>query len=69
MLQTILHSPITHGALVGWATAAGVDYHAFQKFGSWKDLATYQWGTATFRWFSGAIGGAVMGAGFGAWLS
>jgi hypothetical protein len=65
----VLHSPIFHGALVGWATAAHVDYSAFTAATSWTGLVTYDWGTASFRWVKGAIGGAIMGAGFGAWLS
>lgn len=68
-MHAFFHSPIVHGALVGWATAAGVDYHAFLQFKKWGDLTVYDWGTATFRWFSGIVTGAAMGAGFGAWLS
>ena len=65
----LFHSPIVHGARIGWVTAAHVDYSAFLSFGTWKDAATYNWGTASFRWFKGALGGAIMGAGFGQWLS
>ncbi len=65
----ILHSAAFHGALTGAATAAGVDYHNFQTWKRWQDALTYDWGTATFRWFSGACGGAILGAGLGAWLS
>lgn len=64
-----LHSPIVHGAVIGWATAAQTDYHAFVQFKKWGDLRAYDWSTATFRWFGGMLTGAVMGAGFGAWLS
>lgn len=68
-MTTLLHSPIIHGALIGWATAAGVDYRAFAQFKKWGDLTAYDWSIATFRWFGGIVTGALMGAGFGQWLS
>jgi hypothetical protein len=59
---------IVLGAASGAGAAALADYHAFQTWKRWQDAITYDWGTATFRWFSGAVTGALMGAGLGAFL-
>lgn len=65
MLQTILHSSITRGAIAGIVSAAAVDFHAFRSWKSWHDLGTYSWGLAAFRWFQGAVVGAIVAAGYG----
>lgn len=57
---------ILHGAVSGMVAAAGVDIHAFMQWKNWHDAATYDWGTATFRWAAGAILGAATAAGYGA---
>jgi hypothetical protein len=57
--QAILNSPITRGALTGVVAAAYIDFQAFRAWKSWHDVATYQWSTATWRWFQGAMIGAV----------
>jgi hypothetical protein len=66
-LKTILTAAL-HGALTGWASAAGVDYHAFTQWKSLDDAKTYAWSTALWRWLQGAVTGAVAGAGLGAFL-
>lgn len=63
MLLTILHHPITHGALTGWVAAAGVDFVAFKNWKSFHDAVTYDWGIAIWRWFQGAATGALAAAG------
>lgn len=64
-----LHNPmviaIAKGAVSGAAAAAVVDLHAFATWKSFNDVAQYDWKTAAFRWFQGAVTGAVTGAGFG----
>lgn len=65
-LSTILHSAAAHGALSGLVSAALVDFAAFRSWSSFHDAATYQWGTALWRWLQGAVVGAVTGAGYGA---
>ena len=54
-----------HGALTGWASAAGTDYHAFTQWKSLDDAKQYNWNTALWRWLQGAVMGAVAGTGLG----
>ena len=61
----VLSNPIVHGALLGWATAAKIDYDAFKRWQNWHDAAEYGWGVATWRWVKGAAIGAVGSAGLG----
>ena len=63
--NVVRHSHMLHGALVGISVAARVDYVAFKTWHSWHDAASYEWSTATWRWFEGAVIGATAGAGFG----
>lgn len=51
-------------AIAGLVAAAATDFDAFKKFQSFKDLARYDWGLASFRWFKGAILGIVTAAGW-----
>ena len=67
-LKPLLVSAL-HGALTGWASAAGVDYHAFSQWKSLDEAKKYNWSTAIWRWIQGAITGAVTGTGLGVLLS
>jgi uncharacterized membrane protein len=64
-LATVLHNPIVHGAITGAAAAAAVDLHAFATWKNMSDLKSYSWGVAAFRWFQGAVIGAITAAGMG----
>lgn len=57
-----------YGALSGWAAAARTDYTAFRSFQSLHDAMQYQWGIAMWRWFQGAVTGALGGSALGAML-
>lgn len=61
-----LHNHIVQGAISGVTAAAVVDFAAFRNWKSFHDAATYDWGTAAWRWFQGAVVGAATAAGFGA---
>lgn len=68
-MHAFLHSPTVIGALTGAlngaVAGAAIDRDAFAHWHSWHDAAIYDWGTATFRWFQGAVAGAATGAGIG----
>lgn len=51
------------GAVSGALAAARTDFQAFQSWKSVNDATTYSWGVAAWRWFQGAVVGAVSGAG------
>lgn len=55
----ITHTHVFHGVVSGIGAAAMVDYHAFKNFKSVHEAATYDWGTAVFRWVQGAVVGGV----------
>jgi len=57
---------IGQGALSGFASAALVDFAAFRSWKSVQEAREYSWGLAAWRWFQGAVIGAVMATGFGA---
>lgn len=63
MLKTLLANPIVAGAISGILAAAVVDVHAFLTWKRFQDVATYDWGTAVFRWVQGAVAGALTAAG------
>lgn len=65
VLLSVVHSHIFHGALAGAAAAARVDYETFLSWKSFHDAATYNWSTAAWRWFQGAVFGAVVAVGAG----
>lgn len=67
-LAAVLHSPIAHAALAGALTAAAVDFQAFRTWHTFHDFVSYNWGTALFRWFQGAVIGAATAAGVGQFL-
>lgn len=56
-----LHHPLARAALLGIVTAAVVDYRNFKGWKSVSEALAYNWGTALWRWFQGAVTG-VMGA-------
>lgn len=66
--QAVLHSPVGLSALGGLLAAAKTDYAAFAQWKDWTDVATYNWRTATWRWFQGLGIGAAVGLGFNALL-
>ena len=68
-MSDFFHSKVFAGALTGLVSAAGVDLHAFLKWQSFHDAATYAWGIAAWRWCQGAVTGALVGGGFGAMVS
>ena len=65
MLMTIWSSPLMAGALSGLLAAALVDFAAFRSWKSFDSFRTYEWSTATWRWFQGAVTGLVTAAGIG----
>lgn len=67
-ITTVLAHPVGQAILVGAAGAAAADYAAFRNWKRWHDAVLYDWTTATFRWFQGALTGLVTGLGLNAWL-
>jgi len=63
-----LSNPIVQGAIAGAIAAASVDLSAFRAWKRWNDILSYDWRVATFRWFQGAVLGALGVAGVGAVL-
>jgi len=68
MMSEMLSSPIIHGALSGLLAAGVVDYHAFMRCQTFKDVVAWDWSTAGLRWIQGAIAGAVSAIGLG-WVT
>ncbi len=56
---------LVRGAVAGLLAAAAVDFRAFKAWQSFHDAAVYDWKTAGWRWFQGAVVGAVSAAGLG----
>ncbi len=52
-------NPVVKGAIGGALAAAVVDFHAFNGFTDWSNLKSFNWATASFRWFQGAVIGAA----------
>ncbi len=65
-LMMIWHSPLFRAALTGALVAARMDYNAFASFKTIKDMETYSWSIAAFRWFQGAVVGFMAATGFNA---
>ncbi|MCR4300865.1 MAG: hypothetical protein NUV51_04580 [Sulfuricaulis sp.] len=61
MFHAFIASPLTKAAVAGLIASALLDFQAFRAWKSWHDFAVYQWGTALFRWFQGAVIGLVVG--------
>lgn len=61
----LIHTPIVQGLLTGFLSAAAGDYAAFTRWKSFDECASYGWKIALWRWFQGAVIGAVSGAGIG----
>lgn len=55
----VLQHPVVIGALTGALGAARVDYQAFQAFKTPGEALAYDWRIAIWRWFQGAVIGAV----------
>lgn len=51
------------GALAGLVAAALVDFNAFRTWKSIDEATNYAWKVAFWRWFQGALSGALMAAG------
>ncbi len=60
---SVIASPVFKGIVSGVLAAAVVDFHAFNGFKSFTDFTEYDWKIAAFRWFQGAVAGAVSGYG------
>lgn len=58
-LAVFVSNPILRGALLGAAVAAAIDLQAFRSWKSFDDLKLFNWKTAAFRWFQGAVIGAI----------
>jgi len=67
-LQLVINSPAFKGACAGALASARTDFDAFRTWHSFKDLEGYSWSIAAWRWFQGAIIGAVTAAGIGGLL-
>lgn len=59
----ILSNIYVAGALSGLLAAAVVDIGAFRSWKSVNEAIAYDWTTAAWRWFQGAVSGALMAAG------
>lgn len=64
VVRTVWYSAIFRGALVGALTAARIDYLAFKSWKSFDEIWVYNWRTAAFRWFQGAIVGSLTSGAF-----
>jgi len=58
-----LNNVYVAGALSGLLAAAVVDIGAFRAWKNVNEAMAYDWKTAAWRWFQGAVSGALMAAG------
>ena len=72
ILWRISQIPAVHHALLGAAgglvPAAREDWRAFKTWQDWHVAAEYNWNTALWRWFQGALIGAVSATFLGSML-
>lgn len=59
LIGWLAQHPIVYAMVVGALGAAAADYDSFKKWKSVKEAVAYDWGTASWRWFQGAVVGAV----------
>jgi hypothetical protein len=64
-MNEFLSNPVVLGALSGIVVAAQIDYAAFRSWKSVEEAMKYDWKVAAWRWFQGAVGGAIVAAGIG----
>lgn len=58
--------PVVASALLGAGVAARMDLAAFASWKRFDDALAYDWGVALWRWFQGAVIGALAALGVGA---
>ena len=68
-LTDLAHNQLVRGAASGIVTAAIVDIGAFRGWKTWHDAATYDYKLASWRWFQGAVLGALTALGWGSVIS
>lgn len=61
-----IHNTIVQGAITGFLAAAVVDFNAFRSWKNIEEAVHYEWSIAIWRWFQGAVSGAVASAGWSA---
>lgn len=59
VVAAVLTHPVMRGAVRGVVIAGGMDVAAFRSWKRWDDAAAYDWDVATWRWFQGAVLGAL----------
>lgn len=62
-IQAVLHNSVVRGALTMALGAAYVDIAAFRKWQSVHEALEYNWSLAAWRWFQGAVLGALAALG------
>ncbi len=65
-LHDVLANVIVKGAVTGAFAAAMVDLRIFFAWKSITEAKDYRWDVAAWRWFQGAVSGALAAAGYGA---
>ena len=59
MIETILHSPLFHCALIGLCGAIGPDIHAFLAWKNVDDAKTFNYKVALLHYAQGIVGGLI----------
>jgi hypothetical protein len=62
-MKDFFHNPIVYSILVGWGTAALVDFNAFRAWKNWNDAVSYDYKTMILRWGQGIAIGFTSGLG------
>jgi hypothetical protein len=60
---------VAKAAGAGLLGAAAADIHVWLGYHSWSDFKTFDFGTASYRWFIGAATGAAAAMGYGSFLA